>query len=114
MRQFNCERDLNFLSAEQRSKLTEYFRSNRREIKPTILRGMLGVSESESYQIILILTAHRLIRGKYLIYHLQHPDDSYASDRLIEDGLPPLPFYCSICCKNIDTYDELDFQISAD
>ncbi|MEM8674764.1 MAG: hypothetical protein AAGF83_12950 [Cyanobacteria bacterium P01_G01_bin.67] len=79
---------------------------------PHQLATRLGISLSDALTIIAILESHGYSQNKLLIYHECEPEVP-ADAMPYGEGFPNLPWKCPHCGEEVDSYDELDFDIMA-
>ena len=109
---FDCEKQLYFLSGGQKAELSRHFNQPDETAMPHQLATRLGIRLSDALAIIAILESHGYSRNKLLIYHQCEPE--VAADAMpYGEGFPNLPWKCPRCGEEVDSYDELDFDIMA-
>ena len=70
-----------------------------------------GCGIDESLAVLLLLLRLSVVEGFLLVYHNTHLEDNPpAMARDIFDGLPPLPFNCDICQKEVADSAELSYD----
>jgi hypothetical protein len=109
---FDCKKQLNFLSSGQKAELSRHFSKPGETAMPHQLAVRLGISISDALAIIAVLETHNLSKNRLLIYHECEPE--LAADTIPYGiGFPDLPWKCPHCEEIVDSYDELDFDVIA-
>ena len=109
---FDCKNKLYFLSDGQKADLNRHFNKSGVTAMPHQLAARLGIPLSDALIIIAILESHGLSKNKLLIYHQCEPE-VIAGAMPYGEGFPNLPWKCPHCGEEVDSYDELDFDIMA-
>lgn len=111
MSSVKCQKQLKFLSNEQKAELNKKF-SERTTAMPHELAVRLGITYAEALTIIALLEADGLCQNQLLIYHNCDPD--VLLDAIPYGiGFPNLPWTCPECKEEVESYDELSFDIMA-
>ena len=101
MSYFTCEGRLNFLSSEQKTQLSQRFRSAREGIMPHQLAVSVGLKYAEALAILTVLEADGVCRNQLLIYHVCEPEIP-ADSIPYGTGFPKLPWACPSCGEVVE------------
>ena len=112
MASFICDGILDFLSEDQKSRLSKKFTSSEQKVMPHEIASPLGLKYSEVLAILTILQAEGFCKNFLLIYHNCEKDIPIRATPF-EEGIPRLPFFCSSCQEVIEEVSELSFDIMA-
>jgi len=110
MSHITCAGQLDFLSAEQKAKLTKRFKSVKIGVMPRQIAVSLGMKRDEALAVVTILEANGLCENRLLIYHVCEPD-TIADWVPLREGFPNRPWYCPLCEESIEEDSELSFDI---
>lgn len=100
---------LAFLDDKRRRQLNELLRAGV-GVMPHQLAVKAGLTYQEALLVIIALQSRGLGEGRILIYHQCDPDVALDSIPL-GAGLPPLPWHCPDCERDIDDVNELFFDV---
>ena len=101
-----------FLNPEARDKLNERLRVKDERLMPHALAILLGIEYSESIALLADLKSAGVCENRLLIYHLCElgvPGGSIPYGI----GFPELPWFCPLCEKQVENYEELAFDFEA-
>lgn len=104
---------LDFLSDDQKARLSRLFSKPNVKIMPHDLAIRLGITRPDALAVLAILEADGLCTIKLLIYHKCEPDVP-AGAIPYGKGFPNLPWTCSLCEEEVDNYDDLSFDFMAE
>jgi hypothetical protein len=111
MAHFLCKKRLDFLSNEQREKLSQHFKRSNANAMPHQLAVLLGLEYSDALIILSVLESDGLCENKLLIYHTCAEPPVGAIKFGI--GFPRLPWVCPECEETIEDARELCFDVMA-
>ena len=107
-----CHQRLEFLSSDQKAKLSKHFTDPDKTATAHQLAALLDLNYARALEILVILEAEKLCQNQLLIYHQCKPNVPVAAIPYGE-GFPNLPWSCPACEKEVKNYDELFFDILA-
>lgn len=103
---------LAFLDPGQRDELAAFLRESSRLFMPHELANLLGATYEISWAIIAELHSSGACEAWLVIYHRCEPD-VIAGKVPFGRGYPPLPWACPLCEQEVESYDELLFDVIA-
>ena len=112
MPQFSFNKQLDFLTIEQKKDLSRYFKVVS-SMMPHQLAAMSGLEYSEALSVIAILGAQGASKNKLLIYHNCDPTTP-AGALPYGQGFPSLPWKCPLCDETVESIHELSFDVLAE
>lgn len=112
MLSLQCHQRLDFLSSDQKAKLSKHFSKPNKTAMAHELAVLLGIDYTHALEILVILEAEGLCENQLLIYHQCEPDVPVGAIPYGK-GLPDLPWSCPECDIEVEDYDELFFDILA-
>lgn len=104
---------LDFLSDQQKARLSQLFRHPNGQIMPHDLAVRLGITRSDALTVLAILEGDGMCSMKLLVYHKCEPDNP-AGAIPYGQGFPNLPWLCPLCEEEVDNYDDLLFDFIAE
>lgn len=113
MSAFRRVEELPFLQDPQIDKLSrldENYPGKRRWLIHELCNE-LGIRPPEAFQLMGLLASHGFASQELVVYHKEH--DIAILFIPAAKGLPSLPFTCRECEQEIDSYDDLRFDLSA-
>ena len=111
MPRFLSKERLGFLSSEQKTELSRYFKEPSETAMPHQLAVRLGIEYSDALAILSVLEAEGLCEITLLIYHIcaEVPVAAIPFGK----GFPNLPWVCLHCEEIVVDYKYLSFDVIA-
>lgn len=103
---------LRFLDERVIRELNRMLTSAGVSVMPHVLEIQLGLDYSQGLAIISVMASEGLCKARLLIYHSCDPELVVGSLPL-DQGLPELPWRCPECEREVESYDELAFDVEA-
>lgn len=102
---------LQFLSSSQKCELENLLLS-RDSLMPHEIANQLSITYEQALAFLLACELYGFAEVYLLIYHSCEPD-KYIDAIRFKSGIPDLPFICENCEEEVETIDELSFDILA-
>ncbi|MBD2356653.1 hypothetical protein H6G41_18815 [Tolypothrix sp. FACHB-123] len=103
---------LEFLSENQKAKLSKHFMTASITLMPHELAVLLGIEYPHALAVLAELEAEGVCEMKLLIYHNCEPEVP-AGAIPFGIGFPDLPWICPHCEQSVENEDELSFDFIA-
>jgi hypothetical protein len=100
-----------FLSSEHIEQIRSMFSQYKKEIGVRTISSVTGFSRSESLAIIAVLSDMEICNPFRQIFHTCDNYETAFALIPMEEGIPNLPIICSLCESEIDSLEELAFDI---